>query len=95
MDWQPIETAPKDGTPILVCSMDGTRNIVQWARFEGGPGVSSRAVQVRNWQICGDEDGVIDEGWDQGAGWFMEPHSPPTHWMPLPAPAVQTIMEGK
>jgi hypothetical protein len=40
MDWQPIETAPKDGAKILVCSTDGRgldARIVRWEEY-AGPG---------------------------------------------------------
>lgn len=30
MDWQPIETAPRDGTHILAVSITGFRTIVFW-----------------------------------------------------------------
>lgn len=40
MSWQPIETAPKDGTRFLVCREPGDSDleIVEWAthRPEGG-----------------------------------------------------------
>jgi len=32
-DWQPIDTAPKDGQPVLVCEPNGWRCV---ARFELG-----------------------------------------------------------
>lgn len=30
--WQPIETAPKDGTVLLVCGQDGVRAIARYER---------------------------------------------------------------
>lgn len=34
--WQPIETAPKDGTEILVCRHGcGDRDFVRWYEKEG------------------------------------------------------------
>ena len=37
MEWKPIETAPKDGTPILACDEGSYPYIVEW--FEYGSGV--------------------------------------------------------
>jgi hypothetical protein len=40
-DWQPISTAPKNDTPILVCNNDpayGFQDVVVWGwRVPGGP----------------------------------------------------------
>lgn len=72
--WQPIESAPKDGTPILAASLDGHRYITAWTDDvytaqcgSGGP-----------------------EGWFSGKyrdRWGDSPEMDrPTHWRPLPAP---------
>ena len=71
MDWQPIDTAPRDGTAVdlwginhLTWDKRGTRRVnVSW-----GP--------VRDW-MGGERD-----DWQHGLGEDFEP----THWMPLPAP---------
>lgn len=62
MTWQPIETAPKDGTEVLVF---GPRQ----------DGTYLAAYQYDDWWVAG----PWDERW-------TELLSPPTHWMPLPAP---------
>jgi Protein of unknown function (DUF551) len=59
MDWKPIETAPKDGTCVIVAT---ETRIVGEAFFS------------RKW--C----------WQDGDTMVAKP----THWMPLPAPPVQT-----
>ena len=73
-DWQPIETAPKDWTPILVGRGrvnlgDGTykNGIVLEAQWD---------TDERGWYFCG-----YVGGWLQ-----VDPEHPPTHWQPLPAP---------
>ena len=71
-DWQPIDTAPKDGTPILAFQ--------HWAA--AGP-----SWCVLEWDEFGEhiETGRQAGGWtppEDGYVGFWEP----THWMPLPAP---------
>ncbi len=36
MNWQPIETAPKDGRLILIAERDGRVQIAKWAREPWG-----------------------------------------------------------
>lgn len=69
--WQPIETAPKDGTQILVWEA-GDVSVVAWERIKNCNG----------WQCFGDGRRAVEYMSDFGtdyleAGW-------PTHWMPLP-----------
>jgi len=77
-EWQPIETAPKDGTDIIVgfdCASVWIIHIA-WYR-DGSPNTG-----------C---DGPEDIGWwsyvTNSVGQDMlTGHRTPTHWMPLPAP---------
>ncbi len=71
--WQPIETAPKDGTTVLAWNFEfgskETRNITY---TPGSPGF---------------EAGLKDRWWEwlePKNGWALK--WKPTHWMPLPAP---------
>jgi Protein of unknown function (DUF551) len=72
-EWQPIETAPKDGTRILIFDQNiyiaSWSDEVQFGQFEFRPG----------WQIF-DVDG------DQ---FYSVASEHPTHWMSLPAPPSQ------
>lgn len=76
-EWKPIETAPRDGTPIL--ATDGKlRCIVRaanawvWAASKSGSGqmVFDRPPHEGNAVSGGDEIGLGEL----------------THWMPLPEP---------
>jgi|688.fasta_scaffold191249_7 hypothetical protein len=75
-DWQPIETAPKDGTRIIVGKESGY--VMAWASsaywFNREP--------CRHSPACKPGTHV---GWTDG----FDTLSAPTHWMPLPAPPVQ------
>lgn len=73
MTWQPIETAPKDGTEVLLCR---ALNADQQPIVGEGWGVF---VQVAAWW-----EG--DNAWIVYCSMVREPrlHFAPTHWMPLP-----------
>jgi hypothetical protein len=71
-EWQPIETAPKDGSEfqawLVTDKVDGF-----WepkARFD---------PESEAFELWGRTD-YDQEGWD------IYPDLKPTHWMPLPAP---------
>ena len=75
-EWQPINTAPKDGTSVLLCQ----------ARGADGEPITGDAwgifVQVAAWW------GEADDGeWIVYCSLPREPevHFRATHWMPLPA----------
>lgn len=71
MDWQPIETAPKDWTPILLYSAAiGTVFGLWIGPPEPGWG------PLDGWGPWGDTHGRFS----------LRDDEQPTHWMPLPAP---------
>jgi hypothetical protein len=70
--WQTIETAPKDGTEVLLFVPTLKRSIVlghyvDTQEIEFGKEVRRRQCWNVGWQVFGDKEHV------------------PTHWMPLPA----------
>lgn len=73
MEWQPIETAPKDGTEIIVFHKDGG----VCAAFCPGDGFAWHCMDGNNTVIhkSGKSIPAITS--------FLES---PTHWMPLPEP---------
>lgn len=84
-EWQPIETAPKDGTRILGwCAEFGARETKMNFYGEGSIGHA-------NWKSG---KGPRESGWDWTEpknGWGLNWN--PTHWMPLPTPPKRS-MEG-
>lgn len=85
MDWQPIETAPKDGTAILL----------YWPRYSGET-TSHIAIGAfkTNYRI---ERASVAERGKMMPSYFSDsselddydmavPENAPSHWMPLPQP---------
>lgn len=88
--WQPIETAPKDGTLILLLSRAYTNT------FEDGEVIHHEArANLGMWNAEGtswvDENGMLGGEcytlattgtWSSGGGWFQP--NEVTHWAPIP-----------
>lgn len=73
MEWQPIETAPKDGTRVLIWSMIHTAGKAVGARWND----DRYAKKPRPyWQT----DTIRIDGVDQCRAY------PPEFWVPLPPP---------
>lgn len=89
-EWQPIETAPKDGTVILAYC---PQKIEYWiasgaipeeqhlhiAIAKSWPGKEGASVSERWVSSCISEPDSYDPGYTQS---YVE--VAPTHWMPLP-----------
>lgn len=78
--WQPIETAPKDGTEVLVFVDCATVPIIRLASWDDGEeweeyGATSREDATGWWSY---ENSVSAEK--------LEGAVEPTHWMPAPEP---------
>lgn len=69
-EWQPIETAPKDGTPLLIFSPDSIKP----------------NVFICIWTDWTDENDTVIEGNWTDLGNEQEFGATPTHWQPLPDP---------
>jgi hypothetical protein len=86
MEWQPIETAPKDGTEILAWREDCG---VMLARYTCADALSTTTDKERDDL---DEASLFQEDWFGGdselGGYRLEGSEVPTRWMPLPAPPV-------
>ena len=81
--WRPIETAPKDGTEVLVLLNSASVDVVHIAWWR------SREEWERSGQYCGGWDSL--EEWE---GWWsytrnsvsqekLEGYQYPTHWHPM------------
>lgn len=74
-EWQPIETAPKDGTPIVLYA----------GRYGAlGMGICCGAWRWNQWRIYGVANGPPSSGKKKETQWLDE--VAPTHWRPLPPP---------
>jgi hypothetical protein len=74
MNWQPIETAPKDETSVLILTMEYKKRVVTEAYFQKDE----------------DEEYVDDGGYwvpvtlsIHGCGCCRGSYPKPTHWVPL------------
>ena len=87
--WQPIKSAPKDGTPVdLWCANSEFPNRVTDAQW--------RKPTESEWFVHGG-DGMktADAQWIDPCGWPMGGDESPTHWMPLPAPPAASDREER
>ncbi len=68
--WQPIETAPKDGSRVIM-----------WGRYNS---VCIAAWRDDRWFVDADESRAIESQTDFGIEY--KTFDFPSHWMPLPTP---------
>ena len=68
--WQPIETAPKDGSYLLLHT-EFSETVIGWF------GKDTNIEEYEGW--------LYGDGNDYSTGLFYNPIKP-THWMPLPKP---------
>lgn len=76
MEWQPIETAPKDGTDVLLWG--------KWAGEVSGP--TENIVIDIGFFTDGSSDYAGKFWWALKTGDAYMCWINPTHWMPLPTP---------
>lgn len=91
MEWQLIETAPKDSTPILLLSKAYTDE-----EFHH-PAKCSIGIWWAEGDSWTDEFGNLEGEicqltvtgvWESGGGWFQP--NEVTHWIPLPPPPAES-----
>lgn len=81
--WQPIETAPKDGTEIILCG-DGRVTSGQWVP-ERWPTASEYHGVTGEYLGQFETGQCLEAYWSSQDGGFTEQH-PPNRWLPLPPP---------
>ena len=74
--WRPIETAPMDGTVVMLYG-DGRVTCGSW--------IAERDIMVSDHSGCYPSGETEPAYWQSHDGGFTESH-PATHWMPLPQP---------
>lgn len=89
-EWQPIKSAPLDGTPVLLY---GQGLVEIWAYFDDGSLTFSGAPMGANWHtaIVLSELTAVTKGGKpcDFPKIFLCQGSEATHWMPLPSPPEQ------
>lgn len=83
MEWQPIETAPKDGRKVIVWYLNQNNKartvMARWLTDEEAAETDGDGVGLEaGWYEC------IDN-WDDYSQVAIN-QGEPTHWMPLPPP---------
>jgi hypothetical protein len=79
MTWLPIDTAPKDGTRLLLACTDGPEDVIigRWQFDSNDPDFGNC------WGLGDASDWA--ESWNRFPGKTPEGAWGITHWMPLPA----------
>jgi hypothetical protein len=86
MDWQPISTAPRDGSEIQArIPGNGSDNVIAWI----GGLLNSENKDCGSWAFTR-EDQEPPDCWTEGICWEVNedggPSIQPTQWKPLPEP---------
>ena len=81
--WQPMDSAPRDGTEVLLQ--------VEWRAGIPGKHLAGHYMPGGH---CIEDHPAIDEGWYFWTGGMFDLASRPIAWMPIPAAAEAAREEG-
>jgi hypothetical protein len=88
--WQPIESAPMDGTEIIGVYFRPEDGMFKETIY----GPWTIAFERGKWRSSWDRSEVVSYMSDFGTE-YKEPDIDPTHWMPLPAPPAASDREER
>jgi hypothetical protein len=95
LTWRTMDSAPKDGTDILVYREDAGVFMASWYAAQDRMTDADIERECRDADARGEStDWLEQEDWFCGQGFRLEGDEVPTHWMPLPDPpaAIRTSM---
>lgn len=75
-EWQPIETAPRDGVGLITYAATETNRVYR-GRVEVIAAYFDEDGRVCDYSTCKPDVGIVNGFWKA------------SHWMPLPPPPVQ------
>lgn len=85
--WQPIETAPKDGS-YIIAGRFGPSQELKWVKHSRWITAEDAAEDARHTGFPSAQADDFDDAWANGCDEYESCY--PTHWMPLEPPAKAT-----
>lgn len=84
-DWNPIKTAPKDGNSQVLLWDGKAIYLARWERkFKS---IWNEAKETTSYRGAWTDDTIVSYAYEE----TFEIKTP-THWMPLPAPPISTVV---
>ncbi len=98
MGWQPINTAPRDGSRVLCC-WAGSEDSYTLLRWKTNDRIERHQERIRRGESFPDSAEALAEYMSWNASYFgdpwewddydlAKPGASPTHWLPIPSTAV-------